>query len=50
MRHGPGRAVRVAVAAAAVRAGLPRHGHALGAGGLHGEGAQVHRKGARADR
>lgn len=45
-----GRVVRVAVAAAAVRARVPGHRHALGAGRLHGESAQVHREGSRADR
>lgn len=36
------RVVRVAVAAAAVRAGVSGDGDALRAGRLHGQGAQVH--------
>lgn len=50
MRQRAGRVVRMAVAAAAVRAGVLGDSYALGAGRLHGQGAQVHREGARADR
>lgn len=50
LRQRARRVVRVDVAATAVRAGVPRHRHALRAGRLHGEGTQIHRESARADR